>query len=327
MLMSAATREGVKNANPNKRPFVLTRASFLGGQRYAATWTGDNQSNWEHLGLTIPMILNLGLSGQPYSGPDIGGFSKNCTPELFARWIGFGAMLPFSRGHTHHDTNDHEPYAFGLDVEEISRAAINRRYMLLPYFYTLFREASLTGLPIARPLFFADPSDFKLRNEDRIFLIGDSLMVVVNTLQNGVPDDYNYPSNNKWVSWDIDKKNYPDLPLLKIKEGSIIPYVPVQQYIQTLVPSLNLVVVLNRNGHASGHLYEDEGEGYGYLGGNYLFTTYNAQLENNKVVVSIGLVTGNFPRPNRNVLVTVLLEDGREIIGEGAEGSNIEIKI
>jgi alpha-glucosidase len=68
--MVEATRQGIQLANPEKRPFVLTRANFLGGQRYAATWTGDNISNWNHLKMSIPMSLNLGLSGQPFSGPD-----------------------------------------------------------------------------------------------------------------------------------------------------------------------------------------------------------------------------------------------------------------
>jgi len=154
MLMAASTLEGLKKLNPNKRPFVLTRSNFLGGQKYAATWTGDNSSHWLHLKMSIPMILNLGLSGQPNSGPDIGGFGNNATPKLFARWMGFGALLPFARGHTHLDTNPHEPYEFGEECEETCRIAINRRYMLIPYIYTLFRESSISGAPVARPVFF-----------------------------------------------------------------------------------------------------------------------------------------------------------------------------
>uniref|UniRef100_F6HJ60 Glycoside hydrolase family 31 TIM barrel domain-containing protein n=1 Tax=Vitis vinifera TaxID=29760 RepID=F6HJ60_VITVI len=113
MLMARSTYEGMKLANENKRPFVLTRAGFIGSQRYAATWTGDNLSNWDHLHMSIPMVLQLGLSGQPLSGPDIGGFGRNATPRLFGRWMGVGAMFPFCRGHSETDTIDHEPWSFG----------------------------------------------------------------------------------------------------------------------------------------------------------------------------------------------------------------------
>ncbi|KAF2308931.1 hypothetical protein GH714_024635 [Hevea brasiliensis] len=113
MLMARSTFEGMKLANENKRPFVLTRAGFIGSQKYAATWTGDNVSNWEHLHMSISMVLQLGLSGQPFSGPDIGGFVGNATPKLFGRWMGVGAMFPFCHGHSEKASFDHEPWSFG----------------------------------------------------------------------------------------------------------------------------------------------------------------------------------------------------------------------
>ncbi|CAK9152088.1 unnamed protein product [Ilex paraguariensis] len=128
MLMARSTYEGMKLANENQRPFVLTRAGFIGSQRYAATWTGDNLSTWEHLHMSISMVLQLGLSGQPLSGPDIGGFGGNATPKLFGRWMGVGALFPFCRGHSETDTIDHEPWSFG---EEVGSLYIE---MLVPYF-------------------------------------------------------------------------------------------------------------------------------------------------------------------------------------------------
>ncbi|PKA53016.1 putative alpha-glucosidase [Apostasia shenzhenica] len=115
MLMARSTCEGMRMANEEKRPFVLTRAGFIGSQRYAATWTGDNLSNWEHLHMSIPMVIQLGLSGQPLSGPDIGGFAGNATPRLFGRWMGVGAMFPFCRGHSEAGTIDQEPWSFGKE--------------------------------------------------------------------------------------------------------------------------------------------------------------------------------------------------------------------
>jgi alpha-glucosidase len=177
MLMVRATREGVAAARPDRRPFVLTRSNFIGGQRYAATWTGDNKSDWQHLAWSIPMVLNLGLSGQPFAGPDIGGFSGNADATLFARWMGIGALLPFARGHSIKDSVDHEPWSFGPECEATCRLALNRRSRLMPYLYTLFREASLTDVPVARPVFFADPKDAALRDVDDCFLLGPDLLI------------------------------------------------------------------------------------------------------------------------------------------------------
>ncbi|WRX19521.1 Glycoside hydrolase family 31 - like 4 [Theobroma cacao] len=119
MLMARSTYEGMELADKRKRPFVLTRAGFIGSQRYAAMWTGDNLSNWEHLHMSISMVLQLGLSGQPLSGPDIGGFAGNATPKLFGRWMGFGAMFPFCRGHSETDTINHEPWSFGEELKYV----------------------------------------------------------------------------------------------------------------------------------------------------------------------------------------------------------------
>lgn len=140
MLMVEASRDGIMEVNPDKRPFVLSRSNFLGGHRFAATWTGDNKSTWEHLRMSVPMSINLGLSGQPFNGPDIGGFSGNVTADLLGHWMALGAYYPFSRNHSEKGTADQEPWVFGAKIEEVSRTAINRRYQLLPYLYTLFRE-------------------------------------------------------------------------------------------------------------------------------------------------------------------------------------------
>jgi alpha-glucosidase len=180
MMMVKASREGILAANPDKRPFLLTRSNYIGGQRYAATWTGDNAACWEHLRMTIPMSLNFGLSGQPFNGPDIGGFDGNATPDLFGHWIATGAFFPFCRAHTTEGSDNQEPWAFGPEIEGVSRVALQRRYRLLPYYYTLFHQASVDGMPIMRPAFFADLKNPDLRREDQIFLVGADLLVANN---------------------------------------------------------------------------------------------------------------------------------------------------
>jgi alpha-glucosidase len=178
MLMVSATRDGILASKPDKRPFVLTRANFLGGQRYAATWTGDNRSTFEHMKMSVPMSLNLGLSGQPFNGPDIGGFSGSPGAELLGQWMALGAFYPFARNHSSTGTDDQEPWAYGEQIESVSRIALQRRYMLLPYLYSLFYESSQDGMPIMRPLFFTDPLDLSLREEQQAFSWGNDLLII-----------------------------------------------------------------------------------------------------------------------------------------------------
>jgi len=277
MQMVRATREGIQAARPDKRPFVLTRANFLGGHRYAATWTGDNRSDWNHLRWSIPMALNLGLSGQAFSGPDIGGFIGNATPDLFARFMGIGSLLPFARAHSVKDSTDHEPWSFGPDCEDACRIALERRYRLLPYLYTLFAEAAETGMPVVRPLFFADPADPRLRSEDRAFLLGPDILVRADVEPTGGGSHSAMPPG-RWQRFELTDRTSPHLPELWIRAGAAVPVGPVMQFISDRPASpLTLIVCLDENGHARGDLYEDDGDGFGYAKGEFCKVRFSAQ--------------------------------------------------
>ncbi|MBI3586598.1 MAG: DUF4968 domain-containing protein [Ignavibacteriales bacterium] len=152
MQMTQATYEGVRKLQPTERPFVLTRASYAGGQRYSAAWTGDNVASWEHLELALPMLLNLSISGQPFVGSDIGGFIGSPDGELFARWLQLGVFSPLMRSHTVINSADQEPWSYGAKFEAINRKTIELRYQLLPYIYSTMYQASVTGIPAMRPL-------------------------------------------------------------------------------------------------------------------------------------------------------------------------------
>jgi len=281
MLMIKASREGIMQHNPSKRPFLLSRSNFLGGQRYAATWTGDNTSSWEHLKLSISMVVNLSLSGQPFSGPDIGGFAHNADATMFARWMGFGTLLPFARGHTHNDTLPHEPWSFGKECENTCRTAIERRYKLLPYIYTLFYLASTEGSLVAGPTFFIDPRDQALRTEDNSFLLGENLLVIVNTNPEGdLEVNPAIQTRSDWHTFLLDKEcDNPDLPLMMIREGSIIPtYRNVIQSTTEIEDQMDIVlyVSFDKNGKAKGILYDDDGDGYSYQDNNFCLLNFEA---------------------------------------------------
>ncbi|MBN2843390.1 MAG: DUF5110 domain-containing protein [Sedimentisphaerales bacterium] len=327
MLMTKASRQGIQAANPDKRPFVLTRSNYLGGQRYAATWTGDNASNWEHLKWSVPMSLNLGLSGQPFSGADIGGFLNNATPELFGHWITLGAFYPFSRAHSCAGTADHEPWSFGTEVEDASRRGLERRYRLMPYLYTLFEESTNSGIPVMQPVFFADPADKSLRGEEEAFLLGSDLMAIPQWAQNvsepqGIWQEIILPGEQ--VNAD------PYQLILKQRGGSILPLGPVVQSTAAIpaLQKLTLNIVLDEQGKASGRLYEDAGDGYEYKQGQYLVSDFSAERIGDKVVVKCVSQEGQMAVSSRMVSVVVVDQQGTYFgYGDICGSDGVEVKL
>lgn len=176
-LEAKATYEAFRRHRPGERPFLISRGGFAGIQRHAAVWTGDNQSTWEHLEMSLPQLMNMGLSGVPFAGADIGGFYGNCEPELFARWMQLGAFYPFARGNSAKGTARQEPWSFGPEIEDVCRPALEQRYRLLPYFATVLHEASRTGLPFLRPLFLQYPIDPATHLLHDQALVGRDLMI------------------------------------------------------------------------------------------------------------------------------------------------------
>jgi alpha-glucosidase len=157
MQNSRGTYEGLLKIAPDERPYVMTRASYAGGQRYAVTWTGDNSSTWNHLRQTTPQIENLGLSGFSFVGADVGGYAGSPQPALLTKWLEVAAFQPIDRDHTAKGTNDQEPWVNGPEAEAVRRKFIEWRYRLLPYNYTTAEETSRTGVPMLRPLFVDFP--------------------------------------------------------------------------------------------------------------------------------------------------------------------------
>lgn len=270
-LMAQATREGLERARPGERPFVLTRSNHLSGARFAATWTGDNQATWTDLAWSIPMVLSLGLCGQPISGPDLGGFDGDPDPELFARWFELGAYLPFARGHSEKSACRKEPWSFGPEIEACVQAALRRRYELLPYLYTQLERALSAGLPLVRPSFWAAQSEEWLRTCDDQFLLGDDLLVAPIVRAGERERDVLLPPNpGGWYLFPEGGKVY-DEPRVRVaaplgstpvfaRAGSIIPTAaPCLRAEATLGAPILLHAFLDPHGCARGWLYEDDG--------------------------------------------------------------------
>ena len=300
--MVRASRAGILAANPDKRPFVLSRSNFLGGQRYAATWTGDNVSSVEQMKGAVAMTLNMGLSGQAFNGPDVGGFLDDCNPELLAQWTAMGVYFPFLRNHSCDGTVDQEPWAMGPETEAVCRTAINRRYRLLPYIYTLFREASVSGLPVMRPVFWADTRDLSLRAEQDAYLLGGDLLVVPRYAETtaAIPQ-------GDWQSVSFEDTDDGYQARLYVRDGAIVPVGKVfQNTVEYNTDELTLLVNLNEDGKAYGTLYEDAGDGFGYKSGEFGEYRIVAERVDGEVKVRFEHVAGQFDKTDRRFKVVNL---------------------
>jgi alpha-glucosidase len=179
MLMARAAFESAERYGGNRRPFVLSRSGFAGIQRYAAVWSGDNQAKDEHILLGALLVNQMGLAGVPFTGPDVGGYIGDGSKELFRRWIEVGAFAPYLRNHRQQYAAANEPWAYGEEVEAISKAYVGFRYRLMPYLYSTFHEAARTGMPVARSLSIDWPFDANVYAPDfqYQFLFGPGLLV------------------------------------------------------------------------------------------------------------------------------------------------------
>jgi alpha-glucosidase len=200
LLMAMGTTAGLLDAMPERRTFVLTRAGFAGIQRYAANWMGDNVSRWDHLWLSIPMAMGLGLSGQAFVGADVGGFVGHTNAELFLRWMQYGTLTPFCRNHSEIGNADQYAWTWGETIEDLVRAAIELRYRLLPYVYAAFLTASETGAPVQRPLVFDHQDDPAVRDIDDQYLFGPDLLVAP-VFEAGTTARQVYLPAGAWYDW------------------------------------------------------------------------------------------------------------------------------
>jgi alpha-glucosidase len=313
---SRATYEGLLKLNPDLRPFVLTRASYAGGQRYAATWTGDNTSSWNHLRLTTPMLLNLGLSGFGLSGADVGGFIGTPKPELLTLWTELATFQPIDRNHTNKGSGDKEVWVHGTEQENIRRRYIEERYRLLPYLYTAVEELSRTGVPVVRPLFLefpnvtndSHPLDLDAGNE---FLFGPDLLVAPPPFPEQ-PDNYDLklPPGVWYDYWTGEKiqsatdqsgtqaadptiQPRPDTLPVYVREGSMLPLQPVTQSTEEKPQGpLTLRVYPGKDCH--GGMYLDDGKTLAYTRGEFLRVNFSCKITQQGLSLQIGEHQGSF---------------------------------
>lgn len=268
LLMAQAGFEGLRQAAPDRRPWIVSRAGWVSMARYAWNWTGDSHTSWDSLRMTAAIVMSCGLCGQPYNGPDIGGFSGDPEAELYLRWFQMAAFLPFFRTHSAFNTRPREPWSFGEPYTRSVGEFLKLRYRLLPYFYSLAWQASQTGQPLVRPLFWLDETDPRLWDQDDAFLLGESLLAAPLLQPGAVKRRVSLPSGGWYDFWT--DACYPGpgeveietglerMPLL-VRAGSILPLVEGD----TL--ELHVYAPPSETGDQNPemHVYSDAGDGYG----------------------------------------------------------------
>ena len=293
MQMSRATFDGTKRMM-NKRPFILTRATYAGGQRYSAVWTGDNDAYDDHMLLGVRLVNSLGLCGFAFAGPDMGGFANDPTKDLFQRWLSICVFTPFFRNHSMMGTRDKEPWAFGEYVEPEARRQIELRYKLLPYTYSMFNAAVNNGMPVARSLAINYTYDEKIyySNFENQYLYGDAFLIA--PCKSTERFTKVYLPEGEWYRFNTDKKyegkqeviveaDLNNLPVF-VKGGSIIP---MQSVIQSTneMPSDTLVIHVYNGKTANTFVYyEDDGTSYDYENGNFYKREIIFDPANNAIV-------------------------------------------
>ena len=309
-----ATELAFKKFLPNKRPFILTRSGFAGIQRLSAIWTGDSQSRFEHLEQSIPQLLSFGLSGVSFAGADIGGFAKNCSKELYARWIQIGAFYPFCRTHSGIRTRAQEPYQFGAEVEKIAKEYIRLRYRLLPYIYSFFWQSHKTGLPLWRPLMMEFADDHTARMIEDQIMFGEFLMLAP-VVKPKIKERRVYLPKGNWIdfwekkvfsgpAWIELKAPLERMPIL-VQEGAILAF---QKSANLKIPWETLELeVYPGDTQSVFQLYEDDGESEDYLDGKFSIREFSLEKKSEGLKLLISERRGEFSIPRRNVILKFYL--------------------
>lgn len=324
--MAETQYEGGRAADP-RRVWSLNRAFAPGIGRFgAAVWTGDIDSNWDTLANQPGTLLNWGLAGVPFSAQDLGGFIGQPAPELYARWIEQGVFEPIMR--THGMLNlDRWPWAFGDDVLAATKKAIELRYRLIPYLYTLAERASSTGAPLVRPLFLEFPTDertFDLRDE---WLLGDRLLAAPVLAQGATGRDVYLPAG-RWYDFRTGAAvegggtRHADAPLdaipAYVRAGTILPLGPVVPS-TALAKDDSLEVRVYPGADAAFTLYEDDGDTYAYERG--ASSRIPMRWDDATRTLTVGSRKGSYPSMFATRHLTVVLPDGthREAVYSGRE--------
>jgi len=283
MLMTRASRDAQVEHAPDARPHVMSRAACPGLQRYAQTWTGENGTSWRTLKYNVRMGLGLSISGQFNLGHDVGGHAgPPPDPELLVRWVQNGIFHPrFAISSCNDDGSDTLPWMHE-EVAGVVRDAIQFRYDLMPYLYTLYHRAHRDHEPIIRPTFYDFDADPRTFDECDDFMLGDQVLVASVVEQGAFERSVYLPKGpDGWVdihrgTWHGSGKSVVlpaplDVVPVLARDGAILPMNATPQPVAPMADTDRMVWVFphRREGKSRFRLYEDDGETTAYQRGHF----------------------------------------------------------
>ncbi|MBE0654750.1 MAG: glycoside hydrolase family 31 protein, partial [Bacteroidales bacterium] len=302
---------------PDRRLFHLNRAGAAGSQRYSIfPWSGDVSRSWSGFQAQLPLMLNMSISGLGYISSDLGGFAQGeKDEELYRRWLQFGVFNPVFRPHGSGIPS--EPIFFSEETQDIVRKAIQLRYRLMPYVYTLAYENTVSGRPIVKPLFYLEPENKAFLDYSDAYLFGDAFLVAP-VIEPGVQTvDIQFPKGY-WYNFYNDEKVYggslipvsvteENIPVF-VKEGSIIPMVPVFYSTDQYPDTLEIHYYPKENAESHGLLYEDDGATFSSIQQEkYQLTNFSASNSENLLQFLVesdnGEYKGKSPKRDFSIII------------------------
>lgn len=295
--MQMATFDGFLAAAPIERPFLLSRSGTTGSSRYSAIWYGDNISNDAHLAMSVPLALNMSLSGHAFHGPDIGGFGGGASGEMMARWVEANFLFPFFRNHTTENSPLEEPWRYSGAAKRAIYHYIRLRYQALPYLYQLFVAQEASGDPVVRPLLYEFEDDAVAFTHDT-FMVGPSLLHAPVLAEKDVAREVRLPGDLPWWSWQNGTWVAPGAykvrcplthtPLFQ-RAGSIVPLLteaPTNQRFDMTRVAL-LVALPEGEASAQGEYVVDDGLSFGYREGQESRLTVQVDADDERVSIKM----------------------------------------
>ncbi|GGD19788.1 TIM-barrel domain-containing protein [Flavobacterium orientale] len=250
--------EGYQNDFPTQRPFILMRSGYSGSQRYGIIpWSGDVNRTWGGLSGQVEISLQMGMQGLAYMHSDLGGFAgANLDDELYVRWLQYGVFNPIFRPHAQSDVAS-EPIFRSDWAKNLAKQAIELRYQMLPYNYSLAYENSQSGKPLMRPLFFEEPENEALLTKSDGYLWGKDYLVYPIMESNQATKEVYFPKNSNWTEINSTKK-YSGGSTEKI--NVVTSHIPTFVRNGVLIPSTKVVQTTQNydNSNLDLRLYFDE---------------------------------------------------------------------
>ncbi|KIL65252.1 glycoside hydrolase family 31 protein [Amanita muscaria Koide BX008] len=270
LMEEKTTHLALQTVQPGKRPFLISRSTYASSGKWTGHWLGDNFSLWSYMKYNIAGVLQFQIFQNPFVGADTCGFNQNTDEELCNRWMQLSAFVPFYRNHNIMGALSQEPYRWE-SVANASRTAMAIRYSLLPYWYTLFANASRFGTPPVRALFFEFPDEPELFGVDTQFLVGGDILVTPVLTPNATTVEAKLPGvmvHTEVVTPSDNGSVVRPAPLghinVHIRDGAaILLYAkPAYTIYETQQGPFALVVTQASDGSSFGTAYLDDGESY-----------------------------------------------------------------